>query len=167
MQREDPADAPLKIEVKPSSYHKDAAAKARDRLTELLEMVLPDINVASSVAFVSACDRQAEIALKTARDADRFLTMLVKIREWEPPTPEHEGLKKFAIYQIEMSIDSYEMPAVDRAEYEPKAWYARQVAAAEKDIEYHHTHYDEEVARCAGRTEWLTTFVESLPEEPI
>ena len=128
---------------------------------------MEDVSGAAASALAVAQKHYEDRVRKHTLENKRFNNMLVAVKAWDPPTPDHQGLKDFAIGQIEMSMDQYEFTPVDIAEYEPDTWHAAQIASAEGDIEHHTKQQEEEVARCKERTEWLTVFVGSLPEAEI
>ena len=162
-QRDGSHDTPLKTVVEPSDYHERELARAEIKLHELQLMAAIDISGAAAVALCAARTCRKERVTERARSTKRFKDMLAAVRQWEPPTDGHAGLKKFAIEQIEMSIDTYDIDAVDVTAYDPAVWHAAEIERATRSVAHHRESRDEEITHCAEKTEWLTTFVASLP----
>ena len=85
-------------------------------------------------------------------------TVLVKVKGWTPPTPDHAGLHEFMRTQIEQSIDfdcneSYCSTPTVRLTGE--AWAASERARCLRDVKYHEKEHAGEVSRAATRTEWV------------
>jgi hypothetical protein len=164
--RDDPADAPIPERFEPSDWNAKQLTKARDRLATLRVMSIEDATANAKAEYDEAVkSHRAQLAEKQAL-SNKYHAMLAEVVKWEPPTPEHQGLKDFMVEQIRQSIDwdcdtkYMHVPLLLPA----KAWLAQRIAAAERDIAYHEKQHAEEVERTEQRNAWLSALRTSLSE---
>ena len=152
----------------PSDYHLRALQEAISKLSELAAMPAEDCEHAAKR------DWEQEKARVTQRIEEKrnllaaYRSMLDKVNAWTPPSPEHEGLKKFMREQIEESIrfdcdTSYLGESVILLSGDQ--WLARQIASCNKDLDYHKKEHVLEVERTAERTRWVQQLRDSLAPE--
>lgn len=161
--RDEPNDAPIPTEIKPSDYHAKELKRANSDLKKYEAMTISKAEKLCQKDYEDELKRIADSELKDAKLKTDYELMLSKVRNWTPPTPEHEGLKYFMIKQIEDSIScdcNYhrEKPKKEKAEQ----WLLARKRQAIKDIDYHTKGHLEEVERCAERTKWIQDLVGSL-----
>jgi hypothetical protein len=163
--RDEPNDAPIPTEIKPSDYALKSLNVANAQLKKLNEM---SISVAEILCEKEYQDELKRIEKSEKEDSElykKYEEMLDKVNKWTPPTSEHQGLKDFMIQQIESSIKhdcryKREKPTKIKA----SEWLANRKKQAMKDIEYYKKSYKEEVERCAEKTKWIQDLVKSLEE---
>lgn len=169
LMRDDPFDAPIPDEFKPSPYHAENIAKAEARIAELHAMDDAGKEKGARDEFTAATRRHAESLAESRGTRHRYERMLREVRDWKPPTPDHQGLKNFMIQQLEESIrfDCWEEGESEWRQppkfLGPGDWWAKQVAAAEHDLAYHKRELANEVERAATRTKWVKDLRASLP----
>jgi len=98
----------------------------------------------------------------------RYLDMLEKVKDWESPTEEHNNLKKFAIKQLEDSLDfehsdslrSYylQKPVKDTIE----VYKQFKLKSYLKDTEYHSKGYREEIEGVEKANKWIDDLINSF-----
>jgi hypothetical protein len=163
--RDDPADAPIPDEFKPSDYHLNELKEAQKRLVQLQAMTVDQCEVAARAAGDES-HRDWQRHLLSAHDArERYTAMLTKVKAWEPPTKDHVALKEFMISQLVDSI-GYDCdvtylgagPVRKRRD----DWHSYELKKAKESVDYHKEEYEAEVERCKNRTEWVRTLRESL-----
>lgn len=163
--RDDPTDAPIPDTFAPSSYHATALATARERLARLVEMTPEEADAESRAEHEREVARWNEHHAEVIATRGRYQAMLSKVLAWRPPTPEHTELRKFMVDQITESIrfdcNDWPRPA-PTSSASGIAWMGEQRRMAQRDIEYHAKEHDAEVARVAGRTEWVRALRASL-----
>lgn len=163
MMRDDPADAPIPERFEPSDYHlkKIEEAKAAVRLL---------VDSSPDELFVRYKKYRKDVELRNIEREERdestkvkYLDMLAKVQAWQPPSPDHAGMKEFMIKQIEESLHFDFLGP----EYREKLmmfdeWKAEQENKAECDLQYHVREHTSEVERVEGRNRWLKQLRESL-----
>lgn len=156
----------------PSDYHTKALEKAKEKLkqaetftdSELIEMRTKELEESKKYHLESIA--------KTKVARAKLDAFLAKAIEFKAPTPEHEGLRKFMIEQLQSTIDfdgktDYHDKALPQVEMELKTIDANQIrftliADANKDIAYHLKNHKEELKRCADSNAWVETLLRSL-----
>jgi len=164
--RDEPMDADIPDEFLPSDYHVKEAEEARASLEKFKSMTDKEVERCCDSEYHEEVERN-----KTSIDENNALRakyeyMLAKVKKWEPPTPDHEGLKSFMIEQITESI-KWDC----NNEYCPKhppqllsvvEWRNSRTAKALRDIDYHTNKHLKEVGRSRERTEWVQELKKSL-----
>ena len=156
----------------PSDYHTKALEKAKEKLkqaetftdAELIEMRTKELEESKKYHLESIA--------KTKVVKAKLQEFLNKAIEFKAPTPDHEGLRKFMIEQLQTTIDHdgssrYHDEALPQVEMELKNIDANQIrfsliADANKDIAYHLKEYKEELKRCTESNAWVETLLGAL-----
>jgi hypothetical protein len=102
--RDDPFDAPIPDEFKPTGYHAERLEELNEQLAELRSMSLKDASRTSREEFNAAVKEREESIRKNNDLKQKYDAMLAAVERWQPPTTEHQGLKDFMIRQITESI---------------------------------------------------------------
>lgn len=104
--RDESLSVPTPTHFEPHSYYKkayDKAVEVRNKYRKMTfdkakQKMIENYNerIASSKEYLKDCKSEDE-KYKKVRD---------EVAKWNPPTSEHEGLKKFALEQIDMSMNT-------------------------------------------------------------
>lgn len=165
--RDEPMDAEIPEEFKPSDWHKDKLAEAEADYEKYKAMGLEEATVASKEEYQDELDHRKESIRKDGELKGKYLSMLAKVKAWQPPTPDHQGLKDFMVKQIEESID-FDCNHDDFYKRHPvvlkpaKEWLADKINFCLRDIAYHTREMQAEEQRCAERTAWVQALRKSL-----
>jgi len=165
MMRDDSMDTPIPEAFEPSDYHVKAIQEAQKQYNDLIAMTAEEkiaFGKKAKGAEVYSAEKYLE---KTLIENSRLWAMSVKVKRWNPPTPDHEGLKKFMLQQLDVSKSSTDYCNKSLCEAKnktPLAYYAEAVAEAERGIVYHAEGNKKEIERASGRTEWIKQLRESL-----
>jgi hypothetical protein len=163
--RDDSLSTPIPDSIEPDDYHEKAVLKAIDELRNL-ESLTPEERIAYGKkrlgdALVSISASRS----RTERENERIDKMLEEVEAWEPPSPDHEGMKKFMREQLEISrssTDWYASQIKALIEKTPEVEFAEALDSAKRNIEYHRKNHAEEVERCKSRTQWVRQLRASL-----
>jgi len=169
--RDEPVNTPIPDQFGPSDYHVTSRTAAEMELARLSKMTMAEAEEAARAEFLAD---QADHAAHMQKNDDlrqKYEEMLARVRVWQPPTPDHEGMKKFMIEQLTGSIDF----DCDNSYYRDRPphrlsgpdWLAVKMAAAQHDIDYHTNEHAKEVERVESRNTWLAALRESLKKEPL
>ena len=168
MMRDDPIDAEIPEEFKPSNYHKESLEKAYRELKDLDQISEKEATLKAIEECNEKNKQEKEHEKKKLVLKNKYLAMLEKVKAWNPPSPDHENLKKFMISQIEQSIDfdCKIYPSEINSPLSGKKWLEGKRKELLWEIEYHTKEDHEECERVAGRNLWLKQLRESLKGEP-
>lgn len=156
--RDDPADAPIPDEFKPSEFHTQHVQELGDELGNLEALdiegcaKLQDAEIEKRRLFV------AEYREKNRIVRQRYEAMLAKVEAWTPPSDEHVELKRFMASQLRESIDfdcggTYE-PKVPSAK-DPAVWRSEKVAMLKDARQRAVQSLEEDKARAESRSRWV------------
>lgn len=160
--RDSPSDAPIPDAFEPSTYHRERIAEARAELARLEAMTPEEIQAGAEEANREAMESWERRVREDCETRQRYEAMLTEARAWEPPSPEHRGMKTFMVEQLEESI-RYDATKWERPEPEtPEDWHSDRIAKAARDIAYHTEEDRKERERTAERNRWVRLLRESL-----
>lgn len=102
---------------------------------------------------------------------ERLEKILIDAENWNPPTKEHDEIKKFMITQLTISMDEYDNDYREREIEElemslkninPPSIRDSRKEDLEKDIKYYENQYEEEKKRVKDANDWCKKFLKSL-----
>lgn len=159
--RDDPADAPIPEEFKPSDYSEKRLAESRARLAEIQAMTIEQVEAAAQAACDEAMASHLKYEAEQEQAEQRLDAMLAKVMAWTPPTAEHVGLKDFMIEQISLSRrGTYRSKPPEQMT--ASEWQSAQIKKRHEDIAYNAGEQAKEIDRARGRTEWVKALRSSL-----
>lgn len=163
--RDEPLDASIPDEFKPSPHHAERLTEAKADLARLEAMTDRDIARAADAEFEAAHERWRKRRAERQTHRERYEAMLAKAQAWAPPTADHQGIKDFMVKQLTESIDfdcnggSYDTEPIRRTEAQ---WKADATNRERESIAYHEKEYAAEVERARSRTEWVRALRNSV-----
>ena len=162
MQRDDPTDDPPKV-PEASGHHIVELRKAEAELVELRGLSREGARALWQADCESIAKSNAEIVAKAKETGQRYARMRAKVETWKPPTPDHEGFRRFMLQQID-ACESDWTPYTVEAAPTPGDWLAKRIKAAEWSVKYHTEQHAAEVKRTAERKAWIEALYAALPE---
>lgn len=166
--RDSPHDAQIPDVFQPSDYNSKELCDAESELRRLESMSETDRVEAAEADYASQLTAWQKYHDDMEKKKSRYEAMLAKVTEWQPPTVEHSGLKKFMSEQLENSImfdcgNLYVKKPERGTVYE---WYSRALETANKNIAYHAKAQAEEIERARTRSKWVADLRASLVLKP-
>ena len=163
--RDDALTTNIPDEIAPNTKHHDEAiAGAKAELARLRGMSSKE----RRTGFIAACEEVArknvELAANDRQAQLRYNEMRRLVAAWKPPSADHEGIKRFMLEQLEMSIkhdcpdDPYRFSVPESAE----SWWSERVRSESETLAYHENARTEEIKRAAERTKWIKALKASL-----
>ncbi|WP_133771644.1 hypothetical protein [Enterovirga rhinocerotis] len=166
--RDEPGDAPIPDRFEPqTAYHDERLAAARVRLIQLLAMSSEEVRAAAEESQRESDKSLNEYKARRLLHRERYEAMLVRVRDWAPPSSEHEPLKEFMIEQLESSInfDCSTGPWSEQpAPLSPEDWFDDELQKASREVGYHTRERAKEIERTESRNKWLADLRASLAE---
>jgi hypothetical protein len=154
--RDDSLDAPIPERLQPTKHHAEWALEAKARLDRLANMTAEEATRAAREDYERRLAEWNASKEKAAAVAARYAAIRAKAADWQPPTPEHVGLKEFMIEQIDLCTKGGFGPWGDPPiEESARAWTERQRTAAADDYARYLQGQREEEERTAKRNEWI------------
>lgn len=155
--RDEPTGKEIPDKFEPSDYNQKRLLEAQADLSryQKFETVMADLMARQEFDDeIKAHKRRIEEAYHLKK---QYTEMLKKVCEWQPPTPDHDGLKEFMSQQINSSIrfdcntDYYHKPVF----LSGRDWLSKKISQALHDVEYHTKENQEECDRTDSRNTWL------------
>lgn len=168
--RDDGLETPIPDKIEPNPFYKEQVLEKEKKLEEIIVMTLAQSSVKANeqydkelIAHHEAIKNHDELRLK-------YQAMIEQVQNWQPPTKDHEPLKKFMLEQLQSSMDSdcdnsYYLKNVP-VKLSASEWHDRAIYRAETDLQYYQTKYNEEVKQCEESTKWLRDLRHSLKPKP-
>lgn len=144
-------------------HHEEGLAKAQAEL-QRLSLLRPEVlDEERRASHRKALEEHAECEEREAQVRRRYEEMLTAVQAWTAPTPDHEGLRRFMIEQLEESIrfDCLDLdpPTLQNLD----AYRERQISSARWSVGYHERSLHEAREREAGRRRWVEVLHASIP----
>jgi len=163
-QRDDDPSDPPKLLTVDDRYHEDVV-EAEEKLKDALKESLEDFIIREKKQIKKQYDYCVEYEKEKQVIKDRLEKMLQSAKDWQPPSAEHEGLKKFMIDQLEETI-YYEckMPPIPEIDYNLD-WVKlkeEEIDGLKRDVEYYKNKYQERVIYVDKANKWITDLYISL-----
>lgn len=163
--RDEPRDKEIPDEFKPSDYHSKKLSEYQKELEITQQITFAD---AESKARAEHRDKTEHNKKQIAEHKElerKYNDMLEKVKNWSPPTSEHQELKNFMISQITQSIEFdcdasyYSTPEKLSTREE---WITGKIDRLIKDMDYHTEEHKKEIERVAERNEWVRQLWDSI-----
>lgn len=164
--RDEPLDAAIPNEFVPTSYHQKRLEEAQKEFAEVLQWDTHEAEEQAEKAYQEARDQYLDALKRTEECRQRYRAMLLQVLEWQPPTPDHEDLKKFMVQQLSHGISIDCTLRREPPRYESGGEYKTALLASiQRSIDHHSEQNEKEIALAMERTEWVRALRRSLPEE--
>ena len=167
MMRDEPLDATIPEKFEVDDYYKNEYEKAKAAYENFIANPPTDEDLEKQYNEYVATETERFVKGSADKDVKRrrYNAMLLKVLKWNPPTPEHEGLKEFMVDQLHDSIEW------DCSEYQPtissKEEYVashRSSKALKEGLDFYEKRWRDEVERTNSRNKWLKDLRESLKD---
>lgn len=156
----------------PSDYYSKEIEKAKQLLKDA-ETLSDEVIVQNRKSELENSKEYHLKAIAKAKvDTKNLNDILKDVRNWQPPTSEHTGIKNFMIEQIQTTINfdcktKFNYDELAKIELELLNLNAHEIrkdmiAKAKKDFEYYTKNYNENVERCDKSNQWVADLLGSL-----
>ncbi len=169
--RDEPTDIPIPKKFKPDKYHKEAIMKTQSEIRKTNSLTILQIKHETKAEYQKNLDYYEDAIKKANELRSQYEAMLVKAKEWKPPTLDHQELQDFMIEQITISIKNdcrvgwYEEEKRNTKLLDWVQWKKRKLAKLKEDLKYHKEEYAKEVKRVADRNDWIGKLRTSIIKE--
>jgi len=164
--RDDSSDAEIPESFQPTDYHQKHIQTINEKLSAL-DVISPEEVVSEAWRKY---DKETQYKKNRIRDANnlraKYAEMLLQVKLWNPPTPDHKGLKEFMVKQIEESVD-FDCDTSYYLKKKPTLLTGQQWIEGERDkllfeLDYHTKEDIKEKERVANRNAWVKALRDSL-----
>lgn len=170
--RDESMSVAIPEEFKPNTEYYDRSLKKAHQFLAFLNKV--DNTLAEKMAQKEYLKEKIRIGEHLAESNDticKYRVMLSKVNNWQPPTKDHEELKKFMIDQLEQSIKFDDMSRYYRDNpailLNGQSWILKKKQECLRDIAYHTKERTEEISRTLERNKWIKDLRNSLEDSKV
>lgn len=169
--KDEPLSTPTPISFEPSPFYKDSYYKALKKLEEVNKMTFDEAKIQMRADYKKRISDYKAYAERETAMNEKYSKVRKEVEEWIPPTEEHEGLKKFALEQIDMCVTKQEYideylekskEEFDDSDEAVQNYINDIVDYYQRDAERSYKYWKEELERTRSKNEWMTKFLESL-----
>lgn len=166
LMRDEPLDAPIPESFPEDDYHSNALKEWEAKLIALSSIGegLMGISYGAELKSAEIQSLKESLVKYQAQDA-RLKGMLEQVQNWNPPTKDHEGLKKFMTEQLTISMgdsDFYIRRIEELEAKDPIEFYREAVKSAKWNVDYHAEQIEKNRERTQGRNNWIRALRNSL-----
>ena len=171
--KDEPLSTPTPSSFEPSPFYKESYDRALKKLEEVNKMTFDEAKIQMRADYEKRISDYKAYAERETAMNEKYAKVRKEVEEWIPPTEEHEGLKKFALEQINMSMtkQKYIDECLEKSKEEfddsdeaVQDYINDIVDYYQRDIESSYKSWQEELERTRSKNEWMTKFLESLEE---
>ena len=168
--RDEPLSKPVPTRFQPDPYYKKNYEKTVEVRNKYRQMTFEEAKKKLIEKHKKDIESTKKSLDKYIAEDERYMKIRDEIEKWIPPTSEHENVKKFALNQIDISLNtdireyynkelSKDLDVSDEAVYsymnDINEFYEDDVARAYK-------RWQEELKRTADKNMWMKQFLDSL-----
>lgn len=170
--KEKSLDVPTPNHFEPHPYYekayKDSLVSREKAYSMTLEEIKEDI-----ISKYNDNKASAERCLKDYKDEDKkYLKVREEVEKWNPPTSEHENLKKFCLEQIDMSLNTslykwYEKDInkeLDTSDDAIRKYIDDLKDQEDRKVNRTYEKYQAELKRVEEKNLWMKQFLDSLED---
>lgn len=170
-QKEEPLSNPTHTKFEPDSYYERRYDEAVDKLKVAKDMTFDEALSQMREYYskrVSDCKQYAE---KETEMNKKYQKVRDEVERWIPPTENHNGIKKFALEQIDMCmtkqkyIDEYielSKEVFDDSKESVEKYRTEYINDCQKKVDRAYESYQAELKRVADKNEFIQKFLDSL-----
>jgi len=167
--RDDPSDAPIPDEFKPSDYHLNKMKDINLQLDNVDNMTDEQAAVEALKEFRAELSRVLRIISEKDELKRKYEAMLESVESWKPPTADHIELKNFMVKQLKDSIkfdcDASYLNPEETERINGGQWRRKKQTELIKSFMYHEKEYEAEIRRAETRTKWVRDLRKSLVKQ--
>ena len=169
--KDEPLSDPTPTRFEADTYYKKRLEDENANLEKFKAMSFEEAKDEMIKAYKDRIDMYKSMLEGSLKRNEQYAKVRAEVEDWNPPTPDHIELKKFALKQIDMCIDTQEQ--IDRyREYANEELDDSDSAVAEyihEQTEFHRQgvkrakeSWDDEVKRTEDKNKWMELFLNSL-----
>lgn len=162
--RDEPLSNSIPDKVEPSTFYDGMLSKVQKEYDEFLQNP-PTIAFAEAEYEKLIAKEIENMARHNAKAKDlelRYRVLLDKVSAWQPPTPEHAGLKSFMIRQLELSIEG-DCIIIDKPHIPDKDDFVNDIISGES-LKKRLAHYKDSAAKENSNIEEKNLWIKQLKD---
>ena len=174
-EKDEPLSTPTPSSFEPNPSYKEDYDIALKELEEAKKMTFDEVKIQMRANYKQRISEYKTYAERAIATNEKYTKVKKEVEEWVPPTEEHQGLKTFALKQIDMcitkqkDIDKYLEKSKEKFDDSDEAvlnYINDIIDHCQRNVERFYKSWQEELERTRSKNEWMARFLESLDNEP-
>lgn len=171
--RDEPLSVPTPTHFEPDPYYKRRYEGSVKELQDIKDMSFEEAKTRMRAEHDSKVD-YAKRQIKKMEEINRkYENVRCQVEAWVPPSEDHNGIKKFALEQIDMCIyspmmlDAYRddiTSELDESDDAVRKYMDELISFSVDDVARAKERYEEEIKRVENRNQFMKLFVDSLED---
>lgn len=165
-------DEPLLVQIperfESTDCYTELIARSRNKIAELQSLSKNEIRERMDKSRRNIEQSYLERIEAARKTKEKYANILEEVERWNPPTPKHEELKRFALNQIRITYDdiNVKMPDSISKEFDvsEEEWREAMVSSIEDDIHRYKEYRQRDIDATKTRNEWIAILRESLEQ---
>ena len=160
--REEPLSKPIPEKFDCDYYHVKRLAEEEAELKKYQNMSDEEWQNWAMERYENAMKDHEKRVAECQRKKDAYTKVRREVFLWNPPTQDHNDLKRFALEQIDMCLRDCKTDREPPERLDFDAYRTEMVEMAKSSIAYHKKCIEDERERVASRNKWIADLRESL-----
>lgn len=169
--QDEPLSVPVPMRFEPDEWYKDHYADAAKRLEENKSIAFEDARLRMRDEHNKQIASAKRAIARMTEANERYKRVREQVAAWVPPTEKHNGIKKFALEQIDMSINTEDMFAYyqkiidtpfDDSNKAVLKYIEESASFLKDEVESAQKRYEKSVASANEKTQFMEEFMKSL-----
>lgn len=168
--RDEPLSKPVPTRFQPDPYYKKNYEKTVEVRNKYRQMTFEEAKKKLIKKHKKDIKSTKKSLDKYIAEDERYMKVREEIEKWIPPTSEHENVKKFALNQIDISLNTdireyYNKELNKDLDISDEAVYSYMNYINEfyeDDVARAYKRWQEELKRTADKNMWMKQFLDSL-----
>lgn len=170
--RDEPLTEQVPTHFEPNPYYAEMYSKSVIDRDKVRQMTFEDAKQALIDRHNNIVNNAKETLAKYKAEDAKYQKIADEIEKWVPPTPEHESIKRFALAQIEASMNTScyeyikadinsELDTSDDAVHQ----YLKEInEVADRTVQMRYKDYQREIERTKEKNLYMEQFLDSLKD---
>lgn len=170
-QKDEPLSVPTQTKFEPNNYYKEKYDKALLALEQAKKITFDEAKNQMWIAYEKRIADYKSYADREISMNNKYEKVRREVNDWNPPTEEHNGLKKFALEQIDMCmtkqkyIDEYIAKSnelFDGSDEAVHQYMIDNIEMCQEEVDRAYESWQEELNRAKSKNKWMKQFLDSL-----
>lgn len=169
--KDEPLSVPTPTHFEPDTYYKKRYDEALEELDKANNLTFDEAKNQMKIEYERRISGYKDFIEKASIINEKYAKVRKEIEEWNPPTESHQGIKQFALEQIDMCIvkqeyiDEYlekSKETFDDSDEPVKKYIIDNIQFHTKDLDMAYKKWMAELKRTEDKNVWIKKLIESL-----
>lgn len=169
--KDEPLSVSTKTHYEPDTYYKERYEKALKELSKANNLTFDEAKSHMKAAYKRRISDYKSFAEKEVAMNQKYAKVRKEVEEWIPPTEGHQGLKKFALEQIDMCVTKQEYideylekskEVFDDSDEAVEKYISDNIQYCKESLDKAYKNWKEELERTEKKNIWIRKFLESI-----